>query len=83
MNKFASACKQTVFNAIWEGILNEMGRRRSVSENEIAEIVQMLAAKVQTVNIAKRLKRGHRTIKSMWKILIHQGRGGLMRVKER
>ena len=40
-----------------------MGRRRSVSENEKAEIVQMLAAKVQTVDIAKRLKRDHRTIK--------------------
>ena len=40
-----------------------MGRRRSVSENEKAEIVQMLAAKVQTVDIAKRLKRDHRTTK--------------------
>ena len=40
-----------------------MGRRRSVSKNEKAEIVQMLAAKVQTVDIAKRLKRDHRTIK--------------------
>ena len=40
-----------------------MGRSRSVSENEKAEIVQMLAAKVQTVDIAKRLKRDHRTIK--------------------
>ena len=63
MIQCAWACKQSVFNAIWEGILNEMGRRRSVSKNEKAEIVQMLAAKVQTVDIAKRLKRDHRTIK--------------------
>ena len=41
-----------------------MGRRRSVSQNEKAEIVKMLAAKVQTVEIAKRLKRDHRTIKN-------------------
>ena len=40
-----------------------MGKRRSVSENEKAGIVQILAAKVQTVDIAKRLKRNHRTIK--------------------
>ena len=40
-----------------------MGRRRSVSENEKAEIVQMLAARVHTVDVAKRLKRDHRTIK--------------------
>ena len=40
-----------------------MGRRRSVSQNEKAEIVKMLAAKVQTVEIAKRLKRDHRPIK--------------------
>ena len=41
-----------------------MGRRRSVSQNEKAEIVKMLAAKVQTVEIAKRLKRDHRPIKN-------------------
>ena len=40
-----------------------MGRRRTVSENEKAEIAQMLTAKVQTVDIAKRVKRDHRTIK--------------------
>ena len=40
-----------------------MGRRRSVSQNEKTEIVKMLAAKVETVEIAKRLKRDHRTIK--------------------
>ena len=40
-----------------------MGRRRSVSQNEKAEIVKLLAAKVQTVEIAKRLKGDHRTIK--------------------
>ena len=40
-----------------------MSKRRSVGEHENREIVQMLAAKVQTVDIAKRLKRDHRTIK--------------------
>lgn len=39
-----------------------MGRMRSISEHEKAEIVQMLAGNVQTVDIAKRLKRDHRTI---------------------
>ena len=54
--------KQTACNAIWEGMPNEMGRRHSVSENEKAEIVQMLTAKVQTVDSAKRLKQDHRPI---------------------
>jgi hypothetical protein len=40
-----------------------MGKKRSISEDEKAKIVRMLAAKVQTADIAKRLKRDHRTIK--------------------
>ena len=40
-----------------------MGRRRSMSENENAEIVKMLVVKSQTIDIAKQLNQDRRTIK--------------------
>ena len=63
-----------------EGILNDMGKRRSVSENEKAEIVEMLAAKVQTVDISKRLKLNEtiEQLKNLLKVLIHKEKRGQM-----
>ena len=57
-----------------------MGKRRSVSENEKAEIVEMLAAKVQTVDISKRLKLNEtiEQLKNLLKVLIHKEKRGQM-----
>ena len=54
---------EEVKKPFFEGILKKMGRSPSVSENEKAKIVKLLAAKVETVHIEKRLKRDHRAIK--------------------
>ena len=60
--KFAYAGKRRGWNVIGEGILNKKDRSRYIKENEKAKFVKMLAANVETVDKAQRLKRDHRTI---------------------